>query len=67
MVDPNESEKTAAKHGGRMGGEYLESIGVFDLSALTEEQYDAFILCVVGGFCQHMVDQEVQANPKSAA
>lgn len=35
------------REGGRAGGAYLESIGVFDLSKLTREQYQIFCAKIV--------------------
>lgn len=40
-------EQQAVIGAGKKGGEYLDSIGVYDLSKLTKEQYIAFctIIC----------------------
>ena len=35
------------REGGRAAGQYLDSIGKFDLSALTPDEYDAFCLVLV--------------------
>jgi len=34
MIDPTPNEKAAVVNGGRMGGEYLDSIGKTDLETL---------------------------------
>jgi len=56
MIDPTPNEKAAMDHGGRMGGEYLESIGKTDLLSLTPEEWNTFIECVVTGYCDHLRD-----------
>lgn len=46
--DAQPEEKAAAAYAGSKAGEYLESIGVFDLSELTEEQWQTFceVMCL---------------------
>lgn len=39
-------EIEAAKLAGKMGGEYLESIGKFDLEKLSGEEWKTFIQCI---------------------
>lgn len=39
-------ELEAVEYGGKMGAEYLESIGLFDLTKLTKEQWMTFLECV---------------------
>ena len=60
MIDPTPNEKAAMDHGGRMGGEYLESIGKTDLLSLTLEEWTTFIECVVTGYCDRL--RELAAN-----
>lgn len=43
-MEPWENE--SAHNAGRMGGEYLESIGIFDLSKLSKDQWNTFLECV---------------------
>lgn len=43
-IQPHEIE--TCKIAGRDGGEYLDSIGKYDLSKLTSEEYQTFIQCV---------------------
>jgi hypothetical protein len=50
MIDMIATEKTAILHAGTMGGEYLDSIKITDLSRLTIEQYGIFIRCVVSAY-----------------
>ncbi|CAK0745765.1 hypothetical protein CCP2SC5_1380002 [Azospirillaceae bacterium] len=54
MIDPTPNEIAALEHGGRMGGEYLESLRRTDLAQLTVEQWRTFIEAVVTGYCDHM-------------
>ena len=56
MIDPTPNEKAAMDNGGRMGGEYLESIGKTDLSALDRAEWDCFVEAVVTGYCDHLRD-----------
>lgn len=58
MTDPTSFELKAMHHGGRMGGEYLQSIGVFDLSVLSPEQWEQFLKCVMGGYFEKMADMD---------
>jgi len=39
-------ELEAVEYGGAMGAEYLESIGIFDLTKLSKEQWLTFCECV---------------------
>ena len=41
-----EFEKKAVEAGGKMGGEYLESIGKFNLMELSREEWLIFCECV---------------------
>lgn len=56
MIDPTPNEIAAMEHGGRMGGEYLDSIGRTDLASLTVEQWRAFVEAVVTGYCDALRD-----------
>jgi hypothetical protein len=56
FIDPTKSEMTSLHHGGRMGGEYLQSIGVYDLSQLSPEQWEQFLKCVLGGYFEKIAD-----------
>lgn len=40
-------ESEAVKAGGKAGGQYLQRLGVFDLSKLTADQYGAFARTIV--------------------
>ena len=39
-------EIEAALSGGRMGGEYLQELGQYDMSKLTQEQWREFLCCI---------------------
>ena len=56
MIDATPNERAAMQAGGELGGEYLDSIGKTDLSALTPEEWHAFIEAVVTGFCDYLRD-----------
>lgn len=56
MIDPTPNETAAMEHGGRMGGEYLDSIGRTDLASLPVEQWQAFVEAVVTGYCDALRD-----------
>lgn len=47
MVDPTPEEIARMERAGKAGGEYLESIGKFDLMELTPDEYATFIRCVI--------------------
>lgn len=57
MTDPTEYEVDAMDHGGRMGGEYLQSISKYDLSSMTQEEWQTFIRCVIGGYFESMAEK----------
>lgn len=54
MIDPTPNEIAALEHGGRLGGEYLDSIRCADLSRLSLEQWRTFIEAVVTGYADHL-------------
>lgn len=54
MIDPTPNEIAAMVHGGRMGGEYLDSIAKTDLAMLTPEEWRIFVEAVITGYCDHM-------------
>lgn len=58
MIDPTAKELLAVNTGGARGGEYLESIGKFDLSQLNEAEWQIFCGCIVGGFVESLQHQE---------
>ena len=47
-------DESAIKRGGERGGAYLESIGKYDLSQLTPQEYNYFATCVVTGALEQM-------------
>lgn len=56
MIDPTPNEQAALRHGGSMGGEYLESIRLTDLARLTEDQWLTFVEAIVTGYCDALRD-----------
>ncbi|MFM2090834.1 MAG: hypothetical protein RLZZ127_1323 [Planctomycetota bacterium] len=50
MIDPTPNERDAMGAAGRLGGEYLDSIGKTDLATLTGEQWDTFVEAIVTGY-----------------
>ena len=56
MIDPTPNERDAIRHGGEMGGEYLESLGRADLTRLSEAEWLTFVECVITGYCDHLRD-----------
>lgn len=60
MIDPNDKELRAIDSGGEMGGEYLESIGKFDMSKLSAIEWHQFLRCVVGGYTESLQTQEAE-------
>ena len=54
MIDKTKNEIDAITHAGMMGGEFIDSIKVYDLTKLTVEQYNTFVECVVTGYQNHL-------------
>jgi hypothetical protein len=59
MIDPSPDERKAALAGGANAGEYLDSIGKSDLAALTAEEWEQFLLCVVGGYLESLATEDI--------
>lgn len=59
--DIQDWEREAVLYGGSMGGEYLESIKVFDLAKLTPSQWETF--CEVVCMNYHAKRVELQPAP----
>lgn len=57
LIDPTRDEMNAVIEGGRSGGEYLESIGKFSLNELSKEEFTQFLLCVIGGYIEHLKNE----------
>ena len=53
-------EREAARLGGKMGGEYLESLGKYNLIELSKEEYQTFIECVCKEY--HLRHAEFQSK-----
>lgn len=49
-----ELEKRALRFGGRLGGEYLDSLEVTDLAKLEPETYDEYLRLVLHGYSEFM-------------
>ena len=56
MIDATPNETAAMQQGGKMGGEYLDSIGKTDLAALSLDEWATFVACIVSGYCDHLRD-----------
>ncbi len=56
MIDPTPNELAAIEHGGRMGGEYLDSIAKTDLAAMSVDEWLVFLEVVVTGYCDSLRD-----------
>jgi len=54
MINSTPNEQAAMKQGGKKGGTYLEGLGQTDLSQLSLDQWQAFISCVITGYCDHL-------------
>ncbi len=54
MIDPTPNEKAALANAAQIGGEYLDSLGRTDLSALVTDEWESFIEAVVTSFCDHL-------------
>ena len=52
MNDATPNETQAVLHGGNMGGEYLDELGKTNLAALSEDEWQQFLFCVVGGYVE---------------
>jgi hypothetical protein len=50
VIDPTPNERDALEAAGRMGGEFLESIGKTDLARFSVEEWDTFIEAIVTGY-----------------
>lgn len=57
MTHDIDSERLAAIHGGQKGGEYLDSIGVFDLRELDHEQFQQFCFIVCAFYHERYIEQ----------
>ena len=54
MIDPTPNEIAAIDHGGRLGGEYLDSIAHTDLATLTSGEWDTFLQAIITGYCDRL-------------
>lgn len=54
MVDMIETEEWAITKAGQVGGEYLDSIKISDLSRLTMLQYSVYVRCIVSSYLGEM-------------
>lgn len=59
MVDWTLRERTAMMRGGRMMGEYLESINQFSLDKLTREQWEEALSCFLKEYHYAMSDKDI--------
>lgn len=61
MADFTPNEIEATLHGGTRGGEYLEWLGKSNLAALSKEEWQQFLTCVIGGYAED-IDQQTRAS-----
>ena len=54
MTPEDAHEVNAIEYGGRMGGEYLESIGKFNLTELSKEEWQMFCQCICTNYAREM-------------
>ncbi len=59
MRDPNPQEMAHVFAAGRMGGEYLDSIATTDLARLTTQQWQTFLLAIIGSWEHQRLDREI--------
>lgn len=57
-----ENEKLAYLHGGKNGGEYLDSIKKYNLSELSVEEWLSFLECVCKNYHLKFIDLEFQSR-----
>ncbi len=50
VIDPTKPELDALMLAGEAGGQYLESLGRYDLSALSQEEWTTFLSCVISKY-----------------
>ena len=50
MIDPTLNEQQAIVHSGNIGGQYLDSIRVTDLSRLTQIQYETYVRVLISAY-----------------
>lgn len=50
VIDPTKPELDALVLAGEAGGQYLESLGRYDLSALSRDEWITFLSCVIGKY-----------------
>jgi hypothetical protein len=70
MIQFTETEEEAIEAGGAAAGAYLETIGKFDLSELSPEQWRDFLNTVLHGYSAHMqaaavVHPPFEGNPNN--
>lgn len=47
MVDPTDDEINAMLQAGKSGGDYLDSLGKFDMAQMTHDEWMTFIEAVI--------------------
>ena len=63
MNDVSDQEKLALRDGIDRGGSYLETIGEFDLTKLTQNQADTFAAHFLCGYSESMSERAAKAPP----
>ncbi len=54
-------ERLSYFHGGKNGGEYLESIKKFNLAELTEEEWLSFLECICKNYHLKLLEYQSQS------
>lgn len=55
MIDPTKPELDALRLAGEAGGQYLESLGRYDLSVLSPEEWVTFLGCVISKYMDEKI------------
>jgi hypothetical protein len=58
----NNKELLAAETAGKVGGKYLETIGIFDLSKLSKEQWLKFLEIVCSEYAVVLIESLLQPH-----
>ena len=61
MIDATEEEIFAAQNAGVIAGEYLESIKKYDLSRITQAEWQQFVLILIDSY-QRLLAEQLEKN-----
>ena len=54
MIDATKTELNAILNAGQIGGEFLDSVKITDLSRLTQQQYQTYVRCIISAYLGEM-------------